>query len=890
MGMEGWFSQLTYDDRVLLLACTVLRQFDHLSFAALVDNPTEVANYMTVIKRLPCIEIIAGTPNECYQITPALVEPLLTHLRNEFAAQHRLFRQRAFGYFATQLETNATLTHDTAEASLMAQLDVLFFILADSNELDILDRYLLRVEVLSLQKRDHIAALRYYRAVWHRQEGRYEQAQQMIISLLDDVELTMILRARLFNALGIVYDYRGRYDDAIQAYGQSAHFYQSLNDPIGEGKARKNQGIVYHELAQYEKAQPLFARCHELAKQRGDRLLEARALVELGYTAKELGQWENAQQAYEQALAHAEALADRELIARLHNNLGSLHCFIGNWSIAEAYYQKALALIQEQRDTADILHNLGFLYFVQGRYDDAHAQFSSGLALAQTILDRDAISEFHYRLGSLAERQGDLSGAYNAYTEALATIEDLRREGSQEETRISVLGSRQHMYQSMVLLLLQLGRTDEALTAVEFAKSRAFLDRWGQVTNTKDDHSERVLSATEIQAQLAPDSALIEYFATGHLGPGEIMLERLPPATQRLRNYLSPPEQLLAFVVTNRSISVVMLDVNLRQIEAQYFYRGDNRLRGTRPAPGEQLRPLRRWQLLATQLIDPLRPYLTGKRHLYLVPHSTLHYLPLHALASADAPLATAQTTISYAPSATVLCKICLGNGVDRPKQSTCLAIGVDREGLSNAEAEAKWIAQQLKGEALVGSKATITQVLARLGEASVLHFACHGHFRRLQPMRSALMLSDGELTAVDLLQQALMQAKLVTLSACDTGLNQLAHGDELMGLTRAFLMQGAQTLVVSLWQVHDIATRLFMERFYESWVSGATRAAALLAAQHHLRTLDWNYVQQRLASDDWDEPITQAQRQLLKTMMPGDRPFDHPYYWGAFLLIGNPD
>ena len=74
----------------------------------------------------------------------------------------------------------------------------------------------------------------------------------------------------------------------------------------------------------------------------------------------------------------------------------------------------------------------------------------------------------------------------------------------------------------------------------------------------------------------------------------------------------------------------------------------------------------------------------------------------------------------------------------------------------------------------------------------------------------------DGLLTAGEILPLRL-RAELVVLSACDTGLNKLTHGDELFGLTRAFLAAGVRSLLVTLWPVPDIAARLFMERFYSA-------------------------------------------------------------------------
>ncbi len=120
--------------------------------------------------------------------------------------------------------------------------------------------------------------------------------------------------------------------------------------------------------------------------------------------------------------------------------------------------------------------------------------------------------------------------------------------------------------------------------------------------------------------------------------------------------------------------------------------------------------------------------------------------------------------------------------------------------------------------------------------------------------MFSSIKLHDGWLTAADVMQLDLAST-LVTLSACESGRNEVFAGDELIGLTRAFLGVGASTLVVSLWVVQDETTSSLMEKYYERLRDGAAGPAeALRAAQ--------------LAIKD-EHP--------------------HPYYWAPFVLVGKP-
>src|SRR5215207_397266 len=99
------------------------------------------------------------------------------------------------------------------------------------------------------------------------------------------------------------------------------------------------------------------------------------------------------------------------------------------------------------------------------------------------------------------------------------------------------------------------------------------------------------------------------------------------------------------------------------------------------------------------------------------------------------------------------------------------------------------------------------------------------------------------------------MSYELVTLSACETGRANVAASDELIGLGRGFLYAGAGSLLVSMWQVPDISTLYFMERFYKALSRGSSKAVALRESQQFM-----------LAEEAWL----------------------HPAFWGAFQLIGN--
>lgn len=163
---------------------------------------------------------------------------------------------------------------------------------------------------------------------------------------------------------------------------------------------------------------------------------------------------------------------------------------------------------------------------------------------------------------------------------------------------------------------------------------------------------------------------------------------------------------------------------------------------------------------------------------------------------------------------------------------------------LPGAQAEVLVLADRYGSVALTGAAATETMVRERIREAPVIHLATHG--MALSGTQQATDSSwvalapssedDGFLTMGEVLREIGVDAELVVLSACQTGLGNLQQGEGTLGFQRAFLASGARSVLVSLWDVDDVATGFLMDRFYEHWVAGSTKAEALRRAQEDLR------------------------------------------------------
>jgi CHAT domain-containing protein len=346
------------------------------------------------------------------------------------------------------------------------------------------------------------------------------------------------------------------------------------------------------------------------------------------------------------------------------------------------------------------------------------------------------------------------------------------------------------------------------------------------------------ISLVDIQEQLPSDVVLLAYHVVG--------------------------DEIMAFVNVRDCMRVVR-DVGSLTIVAQQLQRLTKQWNRFRAGPefiGRHMALLERstQQLLTslyTVLVAPVEAFLEESGlsdeagepgRLVIVPHGSLHQVPFHALFDGERYLLE-RFEISYAPSAQVF-SLC--NQQASRMSGKALVMSVADPLIPAVTEEARTVARHLPGaEVLSDREATMDALQSASSGCYVLHLACHGLFRVDNPMFSSLKLHDGWLTAADTMQLDLAGA-LVTLSACESGRNEVYAGDELIGLTRAFLGVGASTLVVSLWLVQDEATAELMEKYYERLRGGMGSAQALRAAQ--------------LATKD-EHP--------------------HPYYWAPFVLVG---
>jgi CHAT domain-containing protein len=160
----------------------------------------------------------------------------------------------------------------------------------------------------------------------------------------------------------------------------------------------------------------------------------------------------------------------------------------------------------------------------------------------------------------------------------------------------------------------------------------------------------------------------------------------------------------------------------------------------------------------------------------------------------------------------------------------------------------------------LIGSDATQANLMQMAGGYDILHIATHGSFVTGAPWDSHLDLYGDDVLSVEEIGRLSLDAYLVTLSACDSGLGggllaDIPNGDEWVGLNQAFLAAGTPTVMATLWPIDDHVSSNFMIDFYNA-----------------------------LSSKGKSKALAEVQRQFIQN--PDTR---HPFYWAPFIIMGDP-
>lgn len=559
-------------------------------------------------------------------------------------------------------------------------------------------------------------------------------------------------------------------------------------------------------------------------------------------------------------------------------------------------YQKARSGLRTER-FVQVLGHLAFgsvlALFVETQYRKKlswlEAQYGPGKHGLSAFLDEHERAAFHFELGRAYEVTGQTPKAIDQYKQAIEIIERQRATIRTEAGRIAYVRDREAPYTRLVPLLVRAGELRGAFEYAERARSRAFLDLLGtgRVRFGASDEAalyERIVRRqaeidTLVEAGLPRPVAREAYAAVRDIkvtadvqAPVSLEFEALTAVQtanlEEISAALGRETALVTFFVGEEETVVLLLQDGSVSGWTRPLGRGAlvSRVRQIRraleaPAAGaangstEEVNALGR--ALYQELLAPAFATLK-KRVVYMVPHGPLHYVPFAAIHDGRGYLLDHYTLLTVS-SGTVLTH--LQRKQLTPRGPTVVLANPDlgdrRLDLLHADREGRAI-QGRRSDAVLLTRQMATEAKARelAPTAAVFHLAAHATLDVRRPLESAVLLApgdgqDGRLTAGEVFGLKL-PASLVVLSACQTGLGPVASGDELIGLTRAFMYAGAPHVIATLWSISDESTATLMDEFYD-----------------------------RLGK----VPVSEALR--LAQMSVRSR-YPHPFYWAAFSVFGH--
>lgn len=567
---------------------------------------------------------------------------------------------------------------------------------------------------------------------------------------------------------------------------------------------------------------------------------------------------------------------------------------------------------------AIVLNNLALVYNAQGQTEKAQTTFEEALVIFENKLGsaQNAIS-VHVNLGWLAQQAGDNGTALDHYEQAIQLLPSVRsvaegdiaqlRGGNVQTLNLvgneGILSQQADVYALAANLYLQQDKPIEALQALEQGRARLFLDMMSvgspQLSDTDaallsavreafDLRTQANISLTQLQSVGGADRALLsraeresesaeDLYNTqlaaleAHnpsllsLAPGmntvidlEALQSLLNDQTSLLVYYVAeeileePTNHLaIAWVITKQDIKAVKLETTGTELQTTIRF-----LRNSIEAKTIDLQAA---AILYDKLFAPLKPYVQGDQ-LIIVPYGSLHYLPFAALWDNQMQRYLLEGyTLTHEPSISSLRLIQHNRNLD---EGNMLVMGNPDTlpKLKGSEKEAQAIAKLYDVTPFLAEEATETQLREQAGTADIIHLAAHGGYDTIDPLLSSIELTpdqtnDGSLQVREVFRLDLSKANLVVLSACETALGEQSLGDEIIGLTRAFLYAGTPSIMTTLWSIEDNASEALMTTFYQKLRTEPSFAAALRAAQLDI-----------LSKENWRDP----------------------FYWAAFTLHGD--
>lgn len=740
-------------------------------------------------------------------------------------------------------------------------------------------------------------------AILHMEGGEFEEAQDLYQKSLDMArELgDRGLEGVCLEGLGNVYKNFGNFDVALEYYKKSVKIAEEIGEKRAAAYAYRSMGELYSDGRDPKLALNYFQKALQINQEIGEKRGVGIVLDCISQLYWSTGKYDLSLENSAEALKIYESIGARGQYTWVNRMIGLAHQGKGELQEAETAFSKSIDFARESGRRDDLWQSLyakGDVLKTLGKNDEALGLIKESIAVLEHLRSEvntaeqrteyfqskikvynDAIQiliakqnlpeAFEYVQQSKARGFLDMLAEARVNQEDILTA-DLRDRKKKDDNNLRKIQQNiESEYEKETVDRSKIASLEKQRNELELEYSNLILEIRKQDPRFADVQYPEPLKLSEAQALLDPNSVLLEY-SIGDSSSWVFAITADSAAAFEVPSGKKLDDQIHDF----REV-LLKPDVTFQTLEQSHS------------------KYVTQAQTLYSELIHPAEAILKGKQRILLATDGALSYLPFESLLTKNVTSKTIQFEnlpylvrdyeIYYVPSATVLASVIKNNHQknDQPKQLLALADPWLKNGskeiaavrgwgtlgpLPNARTEVQNIAnlypkdQVTVFEGKEASEKNFKQ--SDLQEYKRIHFASHGLIDEDKPEFSALVLSgdekgseDGYLTMREVFDLKL-NADLVVLSACKTGLGKEVRGEGVTGISRAFLCAGTPSVLVSLWDVYDRSTADFMASFYKNMeTKNMSKSAALREA---------------------------------RLQMIASKKFSHPYYWAPFVLIGN--
>jgi len=547
------------------------------------------------------------------------------------------------------------------------------------------------------------------------------------------------------------------------------------------------------------------------------------------------GDSEIAARFYEEAVDHAEKSGYPRLSASMKVQLASVYMTTNRMRDAAAQLEQAKQalpyLSPSTRALTELSVNLTHarLGILSGNYAGAEAELRRNIVFLLKNSDIDGTqtqSESRMFLAEALSRQGRKKEAAGELREAINLVETRQDRLSQDALQITFDQHRREVYEAAIALEYDQTGCEEPWNLTQRYKAKLFLNslqRFGAAAPPVAPHAER-LNLSQVQ--------------------------RLIPGSVQIVDYIVLSNQLLVWVISQNNFQCRSVAVNANELQEKIdLFLSQVRQRQPSERSSRDLYDI---------LVEPIEKALDSTRIVVVIPDGNLYRLPFSAIAERkDGRYWIEMAPIIESPSVTYLLS---GNNI-LSTGSAHIAFGSRRyDAFVNAELNSlEETEPAIHVEA--GQAVTKEGFLKALRDNSLFYYAGHSAFDIRNALQSSILL-DGDkvgpnaVSALDVMRQPIKKNALIILSSCETSVGNSTDGAGIGGLTSAFLLGGAGSVVGSIWPVESSSTMQLMSRLFKSLVRDHRPVAESLQA---------------------------AQIALMHNPS-----YQHPYYWSGFAVTGN--